>query len=126
MDSYEERKKNPACRNSLQKRKFFNKLSRRRSNACIYRRNSLQKRKFFNWADDDIYIYNSFVVVIPFKNGNSSTVMEQIIRKEMLKRVVIPFKNGNSSTLATTALPYMAVSCRNSLQKRKFFNQAGW
>ena len=70
-------------------------------------------------------IVDAFGVVIPFKNGNSSTSSSKSFRgRWTMTRVVIPFKNGNSSTrwskLFTEAQKYMLG--RNSLQKRKFFN----
>ena len=36
--------------------------------------------------------------------------------------VVIPFKNGNSSTVRKKERSDAENTCRNSLQKRKFFN----
>ena len=73
------------------------------------RRNSLQKRKFFNqnmfgWIDYSEP--NPATVVIPFKNGNSSTGREDWEKGENIKDVVIPFKNGNSSTVLGRLLNY--------------------
>ncbi len=39
-----------------------------------------------------------------------------------MQNVVIPFKNGNSSTEGLIELLYSDKNRRNSLQKRKFFN----
>ena len=57
-------------------------------------------KHYENFSEDE--------VVIPFKNGNSSTclAMCQTVPVEVDVRVVIPFKNGNSSTWSPTCFVF--------------------